>query len=80
MSLTKEDQQLIEEEERLIYKTIEALVEQLPETRSKKIFSNLAVTGLYFFDNKVVNYSKKLRPSKRNELEIVDFVRSRFVG
>ena len=39
--------------------------------KPKKNFSNLAVTGLYFFDNKVVNYSKKLRPSKRNELEIV---------
>ena len=42
--------------------------------KPKKIFSNLAVTGLYFFDNKVVNYSKKLRPSKRNELEIVDLL------
>ena len=36
--------------------------------------SNLAVTGLYFFDNKVVEYSKKLLPSKRNELEIVDLL------
>jgi glucose-1-phosphate thymidylyltransferase len=42
--------------------------------KPKKIFSNLAVTGLYFFDNKVVNYSKKLKPSKRNELEIVDLL------
>ena len=42
--------------------------------KPKKIFSNLAVTGLYFFDNKVVNYSKKLKLSKRNELEIVDLL------
>ena len=37
-------------------------------------FSNLAVTGLYFFDNNVVNYSKKLKPSKRKEIEIVDLL------
>ena len=37
--------------------------------------SNLAVTGLYFFDNKVINLSKKLKPSKRNEIEIVDLLR-----
>ena len=42
--------------------------------KPKKIFSNLAVTGLYFFDNKVINYSKKLKPSKRKELEIVDLL------
>ena len=36
--------------------------------------TNLAVTGLYFFDNKVINYSKKLKPSKRGELEIVDLL------
>ena len=43
--------------------------------KPKKTISNLAVTGLYFFDNKVVNYSKKLKPSKRNELEIVDLLK-----
>ena len=42
--------------------------------KPKKTVSNLAVTGLYFFDNKVVNFSKSLRPSKRKELEIVDLL------
>ncbi|MDC6465154.1 sugar phosphate nucleotidyltransferase [Pelagibacteraceae bacterium] len=42
--------------------------------KPKKIFSNLAVTGLYFFDNKVIQYTKKLKPSKRKELEIVDLL------
>ena len=36
--------------------------------------SNLAVTGLYFFDNKVVSYSKSLKPSKRKEIEIIDLL------
>ena len=42
--------------------------------KPKKTFSNLAVTGLYFFDNKVVAYSKNLKPSKRKEIEIVDLL------
>ena len=42
--------------------------------KPKKTKSNLAVTGLYFFDNKVINYSKMLKPSKRNELEIIDLL------
>ena len=37
--------------------------------------SNLAVTGLYFFDNKVVQLSKSLKPSKRKEVEIVDLLK-----
>ncbi len=37
--------------------------------------SNLAVTGLYFFDNNVIKFSKKLKPSKRNELEIIDLLK-----
>ena len=36
--------------------------------------SNLAITGLYFFNHKVVNFAKTLKPSKRNELEIVDLL------
>jgi glucose-1-phosphate thymidylyltransferase len=43
--------------------------------KPKKTDSNLAVTGLYFFDNKVVQISKKLKPSKRKELEIVDVLK-----
>tara|TARA_B100001123_G_scaffold449053_1_gene612705 strand:- start:3253 stop:4122 length:870 start_codon:yes stop_codon:yes gene_type:complete len=42
--------------------------------KPKKPFSNLAITGLYFFDNKVVEYCKNLKPSKRSELEIVDLL------
>ena len=42
--------------------------------KPKKFLSDLAITGLYFFDNNVVNYAKRLKPSKRNELEIVDLI------
>ena len=42
--------------------------------KPKKFFSDLAITGLYFFDNNVVKYSKKLKPSKRGEVEIVDLL------
>ena len=42
--------------------------------KPKKFVSNLAITGLYFFDNKVIKYAKELKPSKRNELEIVDLL------
>ena len=43
--------------------------------KPKKFISDLAITGLYFFDNKVVEYSKKLKPSKRKELEITDLLK-----
>ena len=42
--------------------------------KPKKTKSKLAVTGLYFFDNKVTALSKLLKPSKRNEVEIVDLL------
>ena len=42
--------------------------------KPKKTKSNLAITGLYFFDKNAVNFSKKLQPSKRKELEIVDLI------
>jgi glucose-1-phosphate thymidylyltransferase len=43
--------------------------------KPKKTNSNLAITGLYFFDKNVINLSKELKPSKRNELEIVDLLK-----
>ena len=42
--------------------------------KPKKFISDYAITGLYFFDNKVVKYSKNLKPSKRGELEITDLL------
>ena len=42
--------------------------------KPKKTNSNFAVTGLYFFDNEVIKFTKKLKPSKRNELEIIDLL------
>ncbi len=44
------------------------------QEKPKKNISDLAITGLYFFDNKVINYSKKLKPSKRGEIEITDLL------
>ena len=48
---------------------IESIVE-----KPKSFVSNYAVTGLYFFDNKVSKYAKTLKPSKRGEIEITDLL------
>ena len=48
--------------------------------KPSKFFSDLAITGLYFFDNKVIKYTKQLKPSKRGELEITDLLKKYLVN
>jgi glucose-1-phosphate thymidylyltransferase len=43
--------------------------------KPKKYISDKAITGLYYFDNKVIEYAKQLIPSKRGETEITDLLR-----
>ena len=49
------------------------IIEKISE-KPKRFVSNHAITGLYFFDNNVIKYAKKLKPSKRGELEITDLL------
>ncbi|WP_075502032.1 sugar nucleotidyltransferase [Candidatus Pelagibacter communis] len=42
--------------------------------KPKRYISDLAITGLYFFDNQVIKFAKNLKPSKRGEVEIVDLL------
>jgi len=54
----------------IVKNKISSLVE-----KPKKSKSNLAISGLYFFDDKVYNYASNLKKSKRNETEIIDVLK-----
>ena len=56
-----------------VAKIIRNKIEKIIE-KPKKFVSDLAITGIYFFDNKVSKYAKTLKPSKRGEIEITDLL------
>ena len=49
--------------------------ESTKQKKPKKFISDKAITGLYYFDNKVIKYAKQLAPSKRGETEITDLLK-----
>ena len=57
-----------------VAKITKGKIEKIIE-KPKKFISKNAITGLYFFDKNVCEYAKKLRPSKRGELEITDLIK-----